>query len=146
MRQNGLPWLISGCLVILSLAALMGCGGGAGGGGVMAKPPYQQTRSKTDLLLAAGFRQISATTPQQKARLQAMPQHLLFATARGPKVVYVYADAAGCGCFYAGNQEQYQAYQRIAAQYRLAAEEITAAQLNESMDMGWDEWGEAGPW
>ena len=146
MRRNVLSsWLTVVCLIILGLA-LVGCGGGAGGGRMMAPPQSQQTQSKTDLLLAAGFKQVVATTPQQKARLQAMPQHLLFATSRGTKVVYIYADAAGCGCFYAGNQQQYQAFQRIAAQNRLAAEEISAAQLNESMDMGWEEWGEAGPW
>ena len=49
--------------VILSLA-LLGCGGGGGGGGgMMARPQAQQTQSKTDLLLAAGFKQIFPTTP-----------------------------------------------------------------------------------
>jgi hypothetical protein len=145
MRKNIPWWLISGWLVILCLA-LAACGGGGGGGmGVQQQAPLT-TRSKTDLLLAAGFKQIYPSTPQLKARLQAMPQHQIFMASKGPKVFYVYADAAGCGCLYAGNQAQYQAYQRLAAQASLAAEEITAARLNESMNMGWDEWGEAGPW
>jgi hypothetical protein len=145
MRKNGLPWLTLGCLIILSLA-VMGCGGGGGGGGLMAKPQYQQTQSKTDLLLAAGFKQIFPTTPQLKTRLDAMPQHQIFLASKGPKVFYVYADAAGCGCLYAGNQQQYQAYRQLAAQAKIAAEELEAAQLNETMNYGWDEWGEAGPW
>jgi hypothetical protein len=146
MRKNGLPWLTLGCLIILSLA-LMGCGGGGGGGGgLMARPQYQQNQSKTDLLLAAGFKQIYPTTAHLKARLQNMPQHQLFMASKGPKVFYVYADAAGCGCLYAGNQQQYQAYKRLGAQARIAAEELEAAQINESMNWGWDEWGEAGPW
>ena len=75
-----------------------------------------------------------------------MPQRQLFMTSRGPKVFYVYADAAGCGCLYTGSQQEYQAYQQLAAQARLAKEEITAARMDESMNMSWDEWGEAGPW
>jgi hypothetical protein len=146
MRKNVLSsWLTLGCLIILSLA-LVGCGGGAGGGGMMAKPSYQQTQSKTDMLLASGFKQIFPTTPQLKAHLDAMPQHQLFMASRGPKVFYVYADAAGCGCLYAGNQQQYQAYKRLGAQARIAAEELEAAQINQSMNWSWDEWGEAGPW
>jgi hypothetical protein len=145
MRKK-MPWCLTlSWLVILSLA-LIGCGGGGGGGGMLAQPQAQQTKSKTDLLLAAGFKQVYPTTPQLKARLDAMPQHQLFMASKGPKVFYVYADAAGCGCLYAGNQEQYQAYRRLAAQSRLAAEELEAAQINESMNYSWDEWGEAGPW
>ena len=146
MHRNRPWWLTLGWLVIICLA-LAGCGGGGGGGGGMTV--RQQTpavTSKTDLLLAAGFKQVFPTTPELKARLQAMPQRQIFMASKGAKVFYVYADAAGCGCLYAGNQAQYQAYQRLAAQSRLAAEEISAARIDESMNMGWDEWGEAGPW
>ena len=142
MRKNLHRWLISGWLVILCLV-LAGCGGGSG---MQAQQQAPQARSKTDLLLAAGFKQIYPSTPQLKARLQAMPQHQIFMASKGPKVFYVHADAAGSGCLYAGNQEQYQAYQKLAAQSRMAAEELSAAGIDESMNMGWDEWGEAGPW
>ena len=144
MRGTKSWWLTRGWLVILCLA-LAGCGGG-GGGGMKAQPPGPQATSKTDLLLAAGFQQVFPSTPELKARLQAMPQRQIFMASKGPKVFYVYADASGCGCLYTGSQEQYQAYQKLAAQARLAAEEISAARLDESMNMGWDEWGEAGPW
>jgi|UniRef100_A0A7V6A6M4 hypothetical protein len=144
MRKKVFLWLPLGCLLILSLA-LLGCGGGAGKG-LMAGPQYRQTQSKTDLLLAAGFKQIFPTTPQLKERLNAMPQHQLFMASQGPKIFYVYADAEHCGCFYAGTPDQYQAYKRLAAQARIAAEELQAARINQSMNWGWDEWGEAGPW
>ncbi len=144
MRKSITRWLNPGWIVILCLA-LAGCGGGAGGG-LKAQPPSAPASSKTDLLLAAGFRQIFPSTPALKARLQAMPQRQIFMASNGPKLFYVYADAAGCGCLYTGTQEQYQAYKKLAAQARLAAEEIAAARIDESMNMGWDEWGEAGPW
>ncbi len=138
-------WFFIPGWVILCLA-LAGCGG-KGGGAVTAQQQVPlSTQSKTDLLLAAGFKQVFPPTPALKERLQAMPQRQLFMTSQGPKVFYVYADAAGCGCLYTGNQQEYQAYQQLATQARLAKEEITAARLEESMDMNWDEWGEAGAW
>jgi hypothetical protein len=109
----------------------------------MQAPP---SRAKSDLLLASGFKQMYPNTPQLKARLQAMPQNRVLTASRGSKVFYVYADAAGSGSLYAGNEQHYQAFQRLAAQSRLAAEETTAARIDESMNMSWDEWGEAGPW
>jgi hypothetical protein len=139
------PWRVTGGWLVILCLTLAGCGGG-GGGGMKAQPPGPQATSKTDLLLAAGFQQVFPSTPELKARLQAMPQRQIFMASKGPKVFYVYADAAGCGCLYTGSQEQYQAYQKLAAQTRLAAEEISAARLDESMNTGWDEWGEAGPW
>jgi hypothetical protein len=144
MRGTKPWWVTGGWLVILCLA-LAGCGGG-GSGGMKAQPPGPQATSKTDLLLAAGFQQVFPSTPELKARLQAMPQRQIFMASKGRKVFYVYADASGCGCLYTGSPEQYQAYQKLAAQARLAAEEISAARLDESMNTGWDEWGEAGPW
>jgi hypothetical protein len=138
MRKT-MMWRSTSCWLVIPCLALTGCGGGSG-------MQAQQVRSKADLLLASGFRQVFPSTPQLQARLQAMPQHQIFMASKGTKVFYVYADAAGCGCLYAGNQEQYQAFQRLAAQSRIAAEEIAAARIDESMNMGWDEWGEAGPW
>ena len=142
MRKNTPWWLTLGWLLILCLS-MAGCGGG---GSMRSQQQSPSAGSKTDLLLAAGFRQINPSTPELKARLQAMPQRQIFMASQGPKVFYVYADDAGCGCLYAGNQKQYQAYQKLAAQARLAAAEISAARIDESMNMSWDEWGEAGPW
>ena len=145
MPRN-ISWaLIPGWLIILCLA-LAGCGGQGGGAMKAQQQVPRSTQSKTDLLLAAGFKQVFPPTPALKERLQAMPQRQLFMTSQGPKVFYVYADAAGCGCLYTGSQREYQAYQQLAGQARLAKEEITAARMDESMNMSWDEWGEAGPW
>jgi hypothetical protein len=122
--------------------ALVGCAG-------MQAEQAQQTKTTEDLLSAAGFKQIFPTTAKLKARLQAMPQKQIFMASRGAKLFYVYADAAGCGCLYAGNQQQYQAFKNLAAQYQMAAMQYQAAQMNldASMDWGdWGEWGEAGPW
>ncbi len=142
---KNMPWRLTPCWLLILCLALASCGGGAGGG-LQAPPPTSSTASKTDLLMAAGFKQINASTPQLKARLQAMPQRQVLLAGKGSKVFYVYADAAGSGSLYAGNEQHYQAYRRLAAQARLAAEKSEAARIDESMNMSWDEWGEAGPW
>jgi hypothetical protein len=138
MRKTTMGWIMAAGLMILSLA-LMGCA-------AMQTEQAQQTKTTEQLLSAAGFQQIFPTTPKLKARLQAMPQKQIFMASRGPKVFYVYADAAGCGCIYAGNQQQYQAYQNLATQYKMAAMQAQAAEMNEAASMEWGEWGEAGPW
>ena len=65
-------WFFIPGWVILCLA-LAGCGG-KGGGAVTAQQRVPlSTQSKTDLLLAAGFKQVFPT-PALKERLQAMPR------------------------------------------------------------------------
>jgi hypothetical protein len=138
MRKTA-TWRMSVAWLIILGFGLMGCA-------AMQTEQTQQTKTTEDLLSAAGFKQVFPTTPKLKARLQALPQKQIFMASRGPKLFYVYADAAGCGCLYAGNQQQYQAYKNLAAQYKMAAMQAAAAEMNEAAAMDWGEWGEAGPW
>jgi hypothetical protein len=134
--------LISGSLLTLLCCALPGCAGGGAAPG--SQLPAPQTAEQ--LLSAAGFKQIYPTTPALKAKLQNMPQHQVFLVSKGPKVYYVYADANGCGCLYAGNAQAYQNFQNLLVQAQLAAEQYQAAVMNswdwESWGPGW--WGETG--
>jgi hypothetical protein len=138
MRKTA-TWRMSVAWLIILGFGLMGCA-------AMQTGQTQQTKTTEELLSAAGFKQVFPTTPKLKARLQALPQKQIFMASRGSKLFYVYADAAGCGCLYAGNQQQYQAYQNLAAQYKMAAMQTAAAEMNEAAAMDWGEWGEAGPW
>jgi hypothetical protein len=138
MRKTTVGWITAAGLIILSFV-LVGCA-------TMQAEQTQQTKTAEELLSAAGFKQIFPATPKLKARLAAMPQKQIFMASRGPKLFYVYADAAGCGCLYAGNQQQYQAYRNLAAQYKLAEMQYQAAAMNQAAAMDWGEWGEAGPW
>jgi hypothetical protein len=117
----------------------MGCAG-------LETRSAQKTKTTEDLLAAAGFKQYFPSTARLKAHLRAMPQKQIFMVSKGPKLFYVYADAEGCGCIYAGNQQQYQAYQNLAAQYKMAAMQMVTAEMNEAAYWDWGEWGEAGPW
>ncbi len=133
MRENIKWWLTGSWLVVMCLV-LMGCA--SNGTSMTPQVPGPQTREQ--LLSAAGFKQVFPTTPAQKTRLSSMPQKQVFLISQGPKVYYVYADANGCGCLYAGNERNYQNFQNLAAQAQMAAEQYQAAQM-ENWD--WYGWG-----
>jgi hypothetical protein len=136
MREN-IKWGLTRSWLVILCFALVGC---ATNGTSMTpqtpQVPGPQTREQ--LLSAAGFRQVFPTTPAQKAKLSNMPQKQVFLISKGPKVYYVYADANGCGCLYAGNQQNYQNFQRLAADAQMVAEQYQAAQMNE---WDWNGWG-----
>jgi hypothetical protein len=130
MRKNHRGWLASCGLAILGLA-LVGCASS----GTPLSPQVPAPQTAEQLLSASGFKQIYPTTPAQQARLKGMPQKQIFMVSKGPKVYYVYADANGSGCLYAGTQQNYQNFQNLLAQAQIAAEQYQAAQMN-----AWD-WG-----
>jgi hypothetical protein len=140
MHKNIKWWLTGSWLVVVCLA-LLGCASSGPSTSMTPQVPAPQTREQ--LLSAAGFKQVFPATPAQKARLNSMPQKQIFLISRGPKVYYIYADANGCGCLYAGNQSNYQNFQNLAAQAQMAAEQYQAAQMNEWDWYGWGpgSWG-----
>jgi hypothetical protein len=101
-------------------------------------PQVPAPQTAEQLLSAAGFKQIYPTTPAQQAKLKNMPQKQIFLISKGPKVYYVYADASGNGCLYAGNQQNYQNFQTLLTQSQLVAEQYQAAQMNA---WDWGSWG-----
>jgi hypothetical protein len=133
MRQATIWWITTACLINLCLA-LAGCAGGS----APLSPQVPAPQTAEQLLSAAGFKQIYPTTPARQARLRNMPQKQIFLISKGPKVYYVYADATGCGCLYAGNQQNYQNFQRLLTQAQIAAEQYQAAQM---AAWDWDTWG-----
>ena len=97
------------------------------------------------LLAAAGFRMQPADTPQRQAQLAAMPPHQLLTQnlkVNGQSIIgYAYADPQYCHCVYLGTPQAYQAYQQLAVQQRLAAEQVQAAEMNEDAAFDWGMWG-----
>ena len=51
--------------------------------------------------------------------------------------IYIYADAAGCGCAFIGNDAAYQQYQQIRAANNIAQMQETTAILNQEAAMDW---------
>jgi hypothetical protein len=97
-------------------------------------------------LAAAGFVRHQADTPQKMAKLQALPQNTIVFSPRKHGNVYIYADAAGCGCAFIGGEGAYQQYQQIRAANNIAQMQETAAMLNAESAMDWGGvWGPYAP-
>jgi hypothetical protein len=78
--------------------------------------------------------------------LRALPTRRLVPNERDDRLYYVYADPEVCRCLYVGTEPQYQEYQRLALQKRLADEELMAAQdFLSATTMNWGLW-EPWPW
>ena len=91
-----------------------------------APNPDQQTASKENRLLAAGFKKRPIGTEAQLADFRQIPAHLIRpATWRG-KIVYVYADPNMCGCLYIGSKTAYNSYVQ-GAQTRFVQESYNSA-------------------
>jgi hypothetical protein len=101
---------------------------------------------KEGQLAAAGFVQRPADTPAKMAKLQALPQNQIVVAQRKGHNVYIYADAAGCGCAYIGNDAAYQQYQQIRTANNIAQMQETTAILNQEAAMDWGgAWGPYAP-
>jgi hypothetical protein len=66
--------------------------------------------NKADALVASGFKVVPANTPERQAALRQLPPQKVVRQVRNDKVVFVYADPAGCNCLYVGNATAYGAY------------------------------------
>ena len=66
-----------------------------------------------------------------------MPQKQIFMISKGPRIYYIYADAAD-GCLYVGKRQNYDNFQNLLAQAQIASEQYAAAQMN---DWDWYGWG-----
>jgi|SRR5690242_2458449 hypothetical protein len=97
MRHSG--WAV----VVAALCLATGCAN---------QPQSTATASvnKTDALLASGFKMVPANTPERQTALRQLPPQKVVRQVRNDKVVFVYADAAGCSCLYVGNATAYGAY------------------------------------
>ncbi|MCF8118993.1 MAG: hypothetical protein K9L83_02180 [Deltaproteobacteria bacterium] len=98
------------------------------------------------MLSAAGFRIRLADTPEKLDHLKSLTQRKLVQHERNGRVYYIYADARHCKCLYAGNEEAYQRYQKLALDKQIAEDRRMAAEMNEDAAMNWGLWGPWGPW
>jgi hypothetical protein len=104
-----------------------------------------ETLDTEQVLSAAGFQMKLSDTPEKLASLRALPPQRLVPQEREGRLYYVYADPEVCRCLYVGTEPQYQEYQRLALQKRLADEELMGAQNDLYGTMNWGLW-EPWPW
>lgn len=113
-------------LFLATLAVALGLAGCASLGS-------SNTRS---LLSASGFRERTPETAKQKELYAAAePYKLMRITAKG-KTMYAYKDEK-TGTALVGSEENYQQYQKLAVQQRIAADQYRAAAIEADIASGW---------
>lgn len=113
-------------LVQMAMVAALACGG-------CASARHAET---TSMLSAAGFTTMTPRTPEQQANFAALPPYEVLRHDMNGRVTYVYADKRN-GIVYKGDENNYQRFQELAFQQRIAQQQVAAAQLNQQAAWGW---------
>lgn len=98
---------------------------------------------KENELLAAGFIDHPANTPERQTMLAKLPANKFVRNTKGDSVKYVYADPVSCNCLYVGTQQAYGSYVKTMQAKNLADEQQMTAM--DYSDASWN-WGAWGPW
>ena len=92
--------------------------------------------STKQLLSASGFRVKTPENNEQMAIFQQLPAYKVQRGTHEGKVFYAYKDEAQ-GVAYIGGEKEYQKYQQLAVQRKIAQDQVTAAQMNRDLAYGW---------
>jgi hypothetical protein len=106
-----------------------------------AGAPIDKTMQAEELLGTAGFQLKMADKPEALERINRIPQKQVVRGMFKDREVYVWADAAGCKCYYLGSRKNFEEMVRIQqenrAQYRI---NLYDAQDNDPL------WGNPADW
>jgi hypothetical protein len=98
------------------------------------------TQNRESMLVASGFKVITPKTAAQQQKLQKLPPGKVTMIQKGGKTYYVFPDPANNRA-YIGRPKNYQAYQQLRAQNKLAMESLETAQMYQDAEMEWGMWG-----
>jgi hypothetical protein len=121
---------------LASMCVLFGIGGCAS----------MDASNQESMLSAAGFRVRTPQTPRQRELYAATPAYKVQHAVVNGKVFYAYKDERK-GVAYVGGEAEYQRYQQLAVQQRIAQDNYMAAEMNRDAAWGWyGAWGPRGLW
>lgn len=100
--------------------------------------------STEQTLIAAGFQERLADTPEKVARLQSLPPYKVVPRQQGTRIGYVYADPKQ-SVLYVGSPAEYRRFQQLSIKQQIAEENEMAAMNNEMATEEWD-WDGFGPY
>ena len=98
------------------------------------------SQSKESMLVAAGFKTITPKTAAQKQKLQNLPPGKIAMIQKAGKTYYVYPDAPNNQA-YVGGPKEYQEYQQLRVEKKLAEENLENAEMYQDAEMNWGGWG-----
>ena len=97
------------------------------------------TQSKESMLVAAGFKTITPKTAAQQQKLQKLPPGKIAMIKKAGKTYYVFPDVAHNQA-YVGGPKQYQEYQQLRTENKLAQENLETAEMYQDEEMNWGAW------
>jgi len=103
----------------------------------------EEAQDTENLLAAANFTMKPANTPEKLAHLKSMPPRTIVTRTKNDQLVFTYADPEYCKCLWVGNGQQYNAYQKLLQQKKVAQMQLMAAEDAEMSPMNYGMWG---PW
>lgn len=121
--------------VLLFLVPIIGC----------ASIQANKTQNQEQLLSAAGFIMVPATTQAELENLNSLTPHKVLFSVKDNKPLYWYADPTDCKCVYTGDQSAYQRYEQLLTESQIANEVEDAAISNEVDEANMWGWM-GGPW
>ena len=101
------------------------------------------TQNKESMLVASGFKTITPKTAAQQQKLQNLPPGKVAMINKKGKTYYIFPDVAHNQA-YVGGPKEYQAYQQLRAENKLARENLETAEMYQDAEMdrgGWGGWG-----
>jgi len=98
------------------------------------------SQSKESMLVAAGFKTITPKTAAQKQKLQNLPPDKVTMVQKKGKTYYIFPDPAQNQA-YVGGPKEYQEYQQLRAEKKLANENLETAEMYQDAEMNWGGWG-----
>ena len=123
--------------------ALLSCGALPPVAPPAAAKSLKKIEKKEDHLLAAGFVERPANTPERADMLKRLPADSFVTRTSGDAITYVYADPKVCSCLYVGTRQAYDQYRRNMVARRVADENHLTASEFSDRTWDWDAWG---PW
>ena len=108
--------------------------------------PGERSPNMEQLLAAADFQAVPANTDARRQELVTLPAGRLIAQPHGTGFTYVLADPKGCNCLFMGDVADYQRYQSLALQQKLAQQKADAAADYRLSAMNWGLWGPYRGW
>ena len=98
------------------------------------------TKQTETYLTAAGFKTVMVTSPAQEQKLQSLTPGKIIKVVRKGKTYYVFPDQAHHRIF-VGNAEEYQSYQQVVADSKIAGQDRMGAEMELADGDEWSDWG-----
>jgi hypothetical protein len=98
------------------------------------------TQNRESMLVASGFKTVTPKTPAQQQKLQKLPPGKVTMINKKGRTYYIFPDPAH-NVAYVGGPNQYQAYQQLRAENKLARENLETAEMYQDAEMDWGGWG-----